>query len=168
MNDPIETERLILRPFQLQDLEGLALICSDPLVMQYIGDGRALDYDPTRQLLDRIMTQHAKSGFGLLAITLKESQQLLGFCGLIAQTVDEANHIELGYRLDRAFWGRGIASEAAKMVKDYSHQTLHIPYLISIIHQKNMASKKVAQKIGMNYWKSTVFKGQEVDVFHSA
>ena len=92
MNDPIETERLILRPFQLQDLEGLALICSDPLVMQYIGDGRALDYDTTRQLLDRIMTQHAKSGFGLLAITLKESQQLLGFCGLIAQTVDEANH----------------------------------------------------------------------------
>lgn len=168
MNDPIETERLILRPFQTQDLDSLALICNDPLVMQYIGDGRILDREGTQHLLTWIMTRHAKCGFGLLAITLKETHQLLGFCGLFEQTVDEANHIELGYRLDRAFWGRGIASEAAKAVKDYSHITLHIPYLISIIHQKNVASKKVAQKIGMHYWKSTVFKGQTVDVFHSA
>ncbi len=77
MNDPIETERLILRPFQIQDLDGLALICSDPLVMQYIGDGRALDYDTTQQLLVRIMNQYAKSGFGLLALTLKESHRKL-------------------------------------------------------------------------------------------
>jgi [ribosomal protein S5]-alanine N-acetyltransferase len=167
MTEPIETERLILRPCQMEDLDAFAVICSDPLVMQYIGNGQPIDYAATQFLLGWIMDQHATRGFGLLAITLKETQQFLGFCGLIEQTVDEKAQIELGYRLDRGFWGKGIASEAAKAVKYYAHQTLQIAELISIIHPNNIASKRVAQKIGMQYWKKTVFKGHEVDIFHS-
>lgn len=167
MIDPIETERLILRPCQMADLDTFALICSDPLVMQYIGNGQPIDYAATQTLLEWIISQHQKWGFGLLAITIKETQQFIGFCGLIQQMVDDVVHIELGYRLDRAFWGKGIASEAAKAVKQYAHHSLRIANLISIIHQNNMASKKVAQKIGMAYWKTTVFKDQNVDVYHS-
>ena len=104
--------------------------------------------------------------YGLLALTLKGNHQLIGFCGLLHQIVDEENFIELGYRLDQAFWGNGMATEAALAIKNYALNELKIPTLISIIHHENMASKKVASKVGMTLLKKTNFKDVLVDVFY--
>lgn len=164
-NLKIETERLILRPFDSDDLDAFSTICADPHVMRYIGNGQALDKEAVEQLLQLIMSNYEKQGFGLLAITLKENNKLLGFCGLIQQIVDGESYIELGYRLDRAFWDKGIATEAAKAVKDYAFSQLNISYLISIIHVDNLASKRVAEKVGLKFLKQTHFKGNVVDVF---
>lgn len=165
-NLKIETERLILRPFNLHDLDALALICADPKVMRFIGNGKAIGREATEELLIWIISQYEELGFGLLAVTLKEDNKLLGFCGFIRQVIDSETHIELGYRLDRAFWGKGIATEAAQAVKDYAFNQLNIPHLISIIHVDNIASKQVAQKIGLSHMKQTHFKGNLVDVFY--
>ena len=70
------------------------------------------------------------------------------------------------YRLDRAFWGKGIATEAAQSIKDYALNQLNIASLVSIIHVDNMASKRVAQKVGLDYMKQTNFKGNLVDIFY--
>ena len=102
----------------------------------------------------------------MLALTLKGNHQLIGFCGLLHQIVDEENFIELGYRLDQAFWGNGMATEAALAIKNYALNELKIPTLISIIHHENMASKKVASKVGMTLLKKTNFKDVLVDVFY--
>ena len=164
-NLKIETERLILRPFNLHDLDDFALICADPEVMRYIGNGKALEKETTKDLLVWIISQYEELGFGLLAVTLKKNNRLLGFCGFIKQVIDNETHIELGYRLDSAFWGQGIATEAAQAMKNYAFNQLNIAHLISIIHVDNMASKQVAQKVGLSHMKQTHFKGNLVDVF---
>ena len=164
-NLKIETERLILRPFNLHDLDDFALICADPEVMRYIGNGKALEKETTKDLLVWIISQYEELGFGLLAVTLKKNNRLLGFCGFIKQVIDNETHIELGYRLDSAFWGQGIATEAAQAMKNYAFNQLNIAHLISIIHVDNMASKQVAQKVGLSHIKQTHFKGNLVDVF---
>ena len=162
----IETERLILRPFTLLDLDDFALICADPEVMRFIGNGKPLGKEAVEELLTWIISQYEELGFGLFAVTLKENNKLLGFCGLIRQIIDDEPYIELGYRLDQAFWGKGIATEAAQSVKDYAFTQLNIANLVSIIHVDNMASKRVAQKVGLNHMKQTNFKGNLVDVFY--
>lgn len=164
-NFKLETKRLILRAFDLDDLNVFALICADPEVMRFIGNGKALEKEATKELLVWIISQYEELGFGLLAVTLKENNKLLGFCGLIRQTIDNETHIELGYRLDSAFWGQGIATEAAHAIKNYAFNQLNIPHLVSIIHVDNMASKQVAQKVGLNHMKQTNFKGNLVDIF---
>ena len=164
-NFKIETERLILRPFTPNDLDNFALICADPEVMRFIGNGKPLNQEAVKGLLTGIISQYEELGFGLLAVTLKENNQLLGFCGLIRQIVDEEPHIELGYRLARAFWNKGIATEAAQSIKDYAFNQLNIANLVSIIHVDNMASKRVAQKVGLIHIKTTHFKEKLVDVY---
>lgn len=162
----IETERLLLRPFTINDLDDFALICANPDVMRFIGNGKPLDKETVKEQLLSWIGGYEEQGFGLLALTLKENKKLLGFCGLMRQVVDDETYIELGYRLDRAFWGKGIATEAALAIKKYTVNQLGISNLISIIQVDNIASKKVAQKVGMSHMKQTYFKGILVDVFY--
>lgn len=164
-NFNLETKRLILRAFDLDDLGAFALICADSEVMRFIGNGKVLEKEATKELLVWIISQYEELGFGLLAVILKENNKLLGFCGLIRQIIDNETHIELGYRLDSAFWGQGIATEAAHAIKDYAFNQLNISHLVSIIHVDNMASKQVAQKVGLSHMKQTNFKGNLVDIF---
>lgn len=163
----IETERLILRPFTPNDLHDFSLICADPEVMRFIGLGKTLDKETVEQQMMSWIASYQEHGFGLLAVTLKDTKRLIGFCGLLPQTVDGKSYLELGYRLERDSWNKGIATEAAKSIKNDARQRLKIPYLISIIHFENFASKNVAQKIGMNLMKKTDFKGIPVDIYYS-
>ena len=165
-NFKLETKRLILRSFNLDDLDAFALICADSEVMRFIGNGKTLEKEATKELLVWIISQYEEFGFGLLSVTLKENNKLLGFCVLIRQVIDNETHIELGYRLDRAFWGQGIATEAAHAIKDYAFSQLNSPHLVSIIHIDNMASKQVAKKVGLSPMKQTLFKGNLVDIFY--
>lgn len=167
-NFKIETDRLLMRPFNENDIKPFSRICANPKVMRYIGNGKPLEKEIVKTQIQGWMSLYEKQGYGLLALTLKENDQLIGFCGLIHQTVDEENFIELGYRVDEKFWGKGIATEAALAVKNYALNQLNIPVLISIIHHQNEASKKVALKAGMKLKKKTQFKGVLVDIFSSA
>jgi ribosomal-protein-alanine N-acetyltransferase len=133
--------------------------------MRYIGNGKPLDIDTVRSNITNWIALYEQRGYGLFALILKENNQLIGFCGLIHQIVDEENFIELGYRLDQAFWGKGMATEAALAIKNYALNQLKIPTLISIIHHENVASKNVALKIGMKLMKKTTFKDVVVDVY---
>ncbi|MCE0723258.1 MULTISPECIES: GNAT family N-acetyltransferase [Legionella] len=165
-NLKIETERLLLRPFTLADLDHFSLICADSEVMRFIGTGKPLDRETVQQQMMSWIASYKEQGFGLLALTLKDNKNLLGFCGLLEQTVDGELYIELGYRLERASWGKGIATEAAKAIRDYAFKQLGLTHLISIIQIDNIASKKVVQKVGMEHLKRTHFKDVLVDVFH--
>lgn len=165
MNPIVETERILLRPFCIKDIERFAEICANPNVMRYIGDGKPVSRDVIAKKMPEWIALFEKQKYGLMALVLKDTEKLIGFCGFIHQIVDGSEYIELGYRLDEAYWGRGIATEAAVAVKNYAFNVLEIPMLISIINHHNDASKRVAKKVGMRLMKQTTFKNVLVDVF---
>lgn len=166
MHRIIETERIFLRPFCIDDIERFSKICANPNVMRYIGDGRPVSRDIIADKILEWIELYQQQHYGLMALVIKEKNELIGFCGLIHQTVDGENYIELGYRLDEPYWEKGIATEAAVAVRDYAFNELDIPMLISIIHHHNDASKRVAKKVGMQLLKTTEFKNVWVDVFY--
>ena len=133
--------------------------------MRYIGDGKPVSFDIIAEKITDWIALYEKQKYGLMALVIKETNVLIGFCGLIQQTVDGDKYIELGYRLDEAYWGKGIATEAAVAIRDYAFNMLEIPILISIIHHQNNASKTVAKKVGMELMKKTNFNNVLVDVF---
>ena len=102
------------------------------------------------------------SQFGVI---FREDDRLIGYCGFFAQTVDGSEELEIGYRLDPAYWGRGVATEAAREVRDYGFSDLTRPRLISLIHPDNHASRRVAEKNGMTPEKVTVFRAFPTIVF---
>lgn len=165
MNRIIETDRIFLRPFCINDIEPFAKICANPNVMRYIGDGKPASLKIIKEKMPEWIALYEKQKYGLMALVLKETNQLIGFCGFLHQTVDGDEYIELGYRLDETYWGKGIATEAAVAAKNYAFNVLEIPMLISIINHQNDASKRVAKKVGMQHMKRTEFKNILVDVY---
>jgi len=165
MNRIIETDRIFLRPFCIKDIEPFAKICANPNVMRYIGDGKPVSLGIISEKIPEWIELYEKQKYGLMALFMRDTDELIGFCGFIHQIVDEIEYIELGYRLDEAYWGKGIATEAAVAVREYAFNVLEIPMLISIINHQNDASKRVAKKVGMKLMKQTNFKNVLVDVF---
>lgn len=165
INQIIETKRTLLRAFCLEDIERFAEICANPNVMRYIGDGKPVSRAVIVAKMPEWIALYEKQKYGLMALVMKDTEELIGFCGFIHQTVDGNEYIELGYRLEETYWGKGIATEAAMAVRDYAFHVLKIPMLISIINHQNDASKRVAKKIGMRLMKQTNFKNVLVDVF---
>lgn len=101
----------------------------------------------------------------MYAVIHKEDHRIIGFVGLMNQTIDGEVHAELGYRLYRDSWGQGIASEAALAVGQYAFEQLGFDRIVSIIDPQNVRSLKVAERIGMVKWKETTFHGIYVHVY---
>ncbi|HSL29035.1 MAG TPA: GNAT family N-acetyltransferase [Anaerolineales bacterium] len=144
----LETERLILRPMQASDFDALHLIFADAKVMA------AFDHDPftheqMERWLQRNLDHQEQFGYGLFSVLHKDTGELIGDCGLEQMEVDEMQIAELGYDFRSDVWNRGYATEAAAAVRDYAFDVLHLPQLISLIRAGNLASRRVAEKIGM-------------------
>lgn len=160
-----ETQRLVLRGFHVVDDDAMSRVFSDPEVMRY-GDGTK-DIEWVRRWLRGCLEDyHVKWGFGLWAVVEKRSSTVIGFCGLtrFADLGGQAE-TEIGYRLARAFWGQGFATEAASAVRDYGFGTLNLSRMISIIDPRNAASIRVAEKVGLRFEKEMLFRGSQVHVY---
>lgn len=154
-----ETERLILRHFRIVDGDAMDCVFGDAQVMHY-GRGVQTQEWVRAWLRGCLEDYHMKWGFGLWAVVEKSSQDVIGFCGLTRfPDVGGQPETEIGYRLARAHWGRGYATEAARAVRDYSFSTLNLRRLISIIHPQNVASIRVAEKTGLSYEKDVMLEG---------
>ena len=90
---------------------------------------------------------------------------MIGYCGFFHQEVDGTEEIEIGYRLDPDYWSGGLATEAARAVRDHAFRDLKLQRVISLIHPENAPSRRVAEKIGMKIEKETVFRGFPTLVF---
>lgn len=157
-----ETSRLILRQLTLDDVDDLATIYADPVVMKFWPSTRT--YAETKQTCDRILRCYEEYGFGLWATIHKADRKLIGRCGLIPQLVDGHKEVEIGYLLAKEYWGRGLATEAAIAIRTYGFE-LGFNRLISLIVPKNIASQKVALKNGMKYEKDTSHAGMKHRVY---
>lgn len=144
----LETARLWLRPMEAADFDALLLIFTDPKVMAAF-DSLPFDRAQMTDWLQRNLDHQSQFGYGLFSVLLKPDALLIGDCGLEVMDVDGAQVAELGYDFRSDYWNQGLATEAAAAVRDYAFQVLGLPRLISLIRVGNIASRRVAEKIGM-------------------
>ena len=147
----LQTQRLTLRQFELEDVDALATILSDRETMRYYP--APFDHAGVADWIQRNRTRYANDGYGLWAMILNATRELIGDCGLVSQRVDGVDEIEIGYHVRRDLWGQGYATEAARACRDHGFATLQVDRLISLIRPENLASRRVAEKNGMSIWK---------------
>lgn len=164
-NVKIETERLILRNFRLEDFEELAPIMADPKGMKFSRTGNVLSVSETQDKITGFIASYKKHGFGKWAVIFKEHRRLIGYCGIAVEQVDNKDEKEIGYRLDSKYWNQGLATEAAAATIQYGFETFHFPYILGIADRENKASIRVLKKLGMIYQRKTIFYGVEMDVY---
>lgn len=143
----LETERLYLREMAPSDFEALCTILKDEEVM-YAYEGAFHDAE-VQEWLDRQISRYKKWGFGLWAVILKETDGLIGQCGLTMQPWKGQEVLEIGYLFAKKHWHKGYATEAARACRDYAFEKLNAKEVCSIIRDTNTASQKVAIRNGM-------------------
>ena len=158
----IETKRLILRRLVIADHEALDTLFADEKVMESSNDGPLNTKEVGAWLNDQIEGYQKKSGIDILAVELRSTSEIVGYCGLIkSPDIDGTTEIEVGYRLIRKFWGYGYATEAASAVRDYAFSELDLPRLVALIEPVNRRSVAVARKLGMTYEKKIMMEGYD-------
>lgn len=153
----IETVRVSLREFQAEDLTALTGILSDAETMRFYP--APLDQAAVEAWIERNRRRYEKDGFGLWAMISKSSGELIGDCGLIRQTIDEKEDVEIGYHVRRDLWGNGLATEAARACREYGFAQLKLARLIALIRPENHPSRRVAEKNGMSVSKELMWRG---------
>jgi [ribosomal protein S5]-alanine N-acetyltransferase len=121
--------------------------------------------EQTAGFLEKVQARDRAGLPSQFAVIVRGDERLIGYCGFFLQTVDDAEELEIGYRLDPSYWGRGLATEAARAVRDHAFDDLQLSRVISLIHPDNIASRRVAEKNGMTPEKQTVFRGFPTIVF---
>lgn len=142
-----ETERLFLRELNENDFGALCKIMQDEETM-YAYEGAFSD-EEVEEWLDRQLSRYREYGFGLWAVVLKETGEVIGQCGLTMQPWKNEKVLEIGYLFQRQFWHNGYASEAAAACKKYAFEVLKADEVCSIIRDTNLPSQKVAERNGM-------------------
>jgi RimJ/RimL family protein N-acetyltransferase len=160
----VDTERLTLREFDDGDLAPLAVILSDPRVMEYSVAGR-MSVDAVRDFLVSCRRSYEAHGFGQWAVVEPASGRLLGFCGISRVRLDERDEVELAYRLAAGRWGQGLASEAGAAVLAAAFARWQLPSVVAIIADTHAASRRVAEKLGMVRDHATRYRGWDVVVY---
>jgi [ribosomal protein S5]-alanine N-acetyltransferase len=177
----IETERLVLRRLTMDDVGDLAELYRDPEVRRYFHEG-PLTTEETRDELEWVIeVQYARFGFGLWATILKATGALIGRCGLLPWTAvpgpggeltiqhvaergpepeDSWLEVEIAYLLAKPYWGHGLATEAAGAIVRYAFEELHLSRIICMFDPDNVASRRVAEKVGMRFERSVTYEGE--------
>ena len=149
----IETSRLILRHQVPGDLDSLFALYCDPDVSRFIPDAPRTIEEARKELEWHINGHPERPELGLWATIHKETNSFIGRCGLLPWTIDGQNEVEVAYLISKAYWGQGLATEAAQAILDYGFEKLNLSRLICLIDKDNLASIKVAEKIGMTFEK---------------
>ncbi len=145
-----ETERLVLRESVIADAPDLYEMNSDPEVMKYTGDIPFQSVAETENLI-RYYKDYEKYGYGRWTTILKESDEVIGYCGL--KYLEDIKETDLGYRWKKKHWGKGYATEAGKACLQFGFEQLGLEQIIAQVLADNKASVRVLEKLGMTYWK---------------
>lgn len=147
----LETPRLILRKWQKYDLEPFAAMNQCPQVMEYFPS--PLSRDESEDFIKICNAEIAQQGFGLFACVLKECLQFIGFVGLHIPSFKTrfTPCVEIGWRLAQPFWGQGYATEAAHAVLQFGFEQCKLTEIVSFTTVKNVRSRRVMEKLGMQH-----------------
>jgi RimJ/RimL family protein N-acetyltransferase len=153
----LTTPRLMLRRWNDDDLPAMAVINADPEVMRWIGDGTTSDYRATAAATARAERHWEEHGFGLFAVEIRATGELAGFTGLNTPNFlpEILPAVEIGWRLGRKYWGRGLATEAARAALSFGFTDSGLDRIVSIHQTGNDASGRIMQKLGMHLDRET-------------
>lgn len=148
---PLETPRLLIRSFTLQDAAALhERVFGDPEAMKFIPRGASPSVERTRGSVERFIRHEREHGFGLWAVELKETGELIGDCGLFL-VQGTGPEVEVAYHFGRPWWGQGIATEAASACLRFGFSECALSEIIAICFPEHIASRRVMEKAGMRY-----------------
>ncbi len=162
----METERLYMRQMVYEDLPALKNIMQDEINMKAAYEGIFSDEEITAWI-GRHIARYEKLGFGLWAVVLKETGELIGQCGITLQQWENREMLEIGYLFARCHSGKGYATEAAAACRDYAFYKLGAHEVCSMIRDSHIASQRVAERIGMKKTDEAVknFRGVDMNFY---
>jgi RimJ/RimL family protein N-acetyltransferase len=151
----LETKRLRLRPLAMSDAEPLYALHQNADMQRYFGDGHLYDRDESRTWLEWHVGLWDVEGYSFFAADLLAEDRFVGWVGLnkVADDPEINGLTEIGWFVDQAFWGQGLATEGASAALDYGFSSLGLDRIIARYHTENVASGRVMQRIGMRYWR---------------
>jgi len=148
----LETERLCLREFTLNDAAFVQQLVNTPSWIEFIGDRNIKTKKATQNYIENSLLQsYATNGFGLWLMELKQTKAPIGMCGLVKR--DSLEDVDIGFALLPEFGRNGYTYEAAKATMDYAKNTLNITKIVAITDAKNIASIGLLNKIGLQFEK---------------
>jgi [ribosomal protein S5]-alanine N-acetyltransferase len=154
----LQTPRLILRSFREEDVDAMAQLFANPDFMRF-SLGVFTKREQTIAFIEKVMgwnRAHLPSQF---AVIPRGEDAIIGYCGFFYHPEHGIEDIEIGYRLNPAYWNRGLITEAARAVRDQGFRDWKLSRAISLIHRENMPSRRVAEKNGMEMEKEIMFRG---------
>ena len=158
----LTTSRLILREFELSDDVVMFELNSDPDVMKYTGDVYFESVEKARELIANY-SDYKRNGFGRNTVLLKETSEVLGWCGLKEL---EDGTVDIGYRFLKKHWNKGYATESAKAIIDYGFKNYGLTEIIGNADADNIGSVRVFEKLGMEFVCKRNYDGIENDVLY--
>lgn len=162
----LETERIIIRQWVESDRLPFCKLNADPETLKFFP--KTLTYEESNLFVDKTIDQIEKLGYGLFALELKSSNEFIGFTGITRPNYE--THFtpctEIGWRLDKAFWGNGYATEAALCVLNFAFNEIGKREIVSFTSKLNIASIKVMQRIGMKRDLNGDFDHPNIDEKH--
>lgn len=169
MTNLVETKRLLLRNFRLDDAPAFFKLGSIPEIIRYVGNTPLNSIAEAEAALQAApLRDYEVHGYGRFACIWKETGELIGFSGV--KFIEELSETELGYRFLPEFWGRGLATEAGEASIQYARQSLGLSRLIGLVHPDNHASAKVLSKLGFSTRRSvrlSAFGEQDFALFET-
>jgi RimJ/RimL family protein N-acetyltransferase len=159
----LTSSRLALRELALDDLDFVAEMLADPVVMCYYP--KRLSRIEAQGWIERQRERYRRDGHGLWLVAEQETRQPVGQIGLLRQEVGGNAEWEIGYLLHSAYWHRGYATEAGTVIRDYAFRALRPPRVISLIRPENIPSQRVARRLGMEPSGLVQFSGLDHFVF---
>lgn len=158
---PLVSERLLLRPFELDDVAAAHRVYSDERVMRWVGSGPVVRPEQTEAMLTGYIRHQERFGFSFWAVIERSSGELIGDGGLYSR----AGEVELGYTLAEEHWGKGYGTEVATLCVHEAFTNLVLPYLDALIRPENEASAAVVQKLGFQDSGRVVIQGSPHRLF---
>ncbi len=154
----LETDRLLIRPFKLSDIEPSYEMNLDAEVSKYTGDGGVVSKaELERRITEDVFGDYEKYGYGRLAVELKGVDQFIGFTGL--KYLPDLEVTDIGFRFKRKYWGKGIATESSRAIIEYGFNDLMLDKIVGLVLPENIKSVNVLKKLGFIYEKDILEDG---------
>lgn len=160
--EPLITDRLLLRPFTLEDAKDIFELNGDPIVMKYTGDQPFGSIAEARKFIQNY-DHFKKWERGRFGVFLRENNAFIGWCGL--KYHEDTEETDLGYRFKKFFWGKGYGTEAAGICIKDGFERLNLQRIYAEAHSKNMGSIRIMEKVGMKFLKNTLLDGAEGKIY---
>ncbi|MDP8928364.1 MAG: GNAT family N-acetyltransferase [Actinomycetota bacterium] len=161
----LETRRLLLEPWDVRHRPLWREMCLDPEVMRYIGTGQTWDSRQADEFLDDALVHWQEHGFGWRSVLEKPAGAWLGFVGLNYPGSDAVeispDEVEIGWWITRRAWGQGYATEGAAALGDEGFEQVGLDRIVARLQTANVASARVAEKIGMRLERETTGRYDE-------